>query len=127
MRVCDGLAPRDNDAVGVPLGVTVALLVGVGEPLAVVLVVGVTAAVTLPVPLLEGVNDGLAPLDSDGVGDAVSVVLLLLVVDGVAGGVFVAVPVPDELGVCVAVPVPVGVPDVLRLDDTDGVAALLGD
>ena len=28
---------------------------GVGEPLAVVLVVGVTAAVTLPVPLLEGV------------------------------------------------------------------------
>ena len=91
------------------------------------LLVRVTVAVTLPVPLLEGVNDGLAPTDSDGVGDAVSVVLPLLVVDGVAGGVFVVVPVPDELGVCVAVPVPVGVPDVLRLDDTDGVAALLGD
>ena len=59
-------------------------------------------------------------------GDALSVELPLVVVDGVTGGVCVAVPLPDELGVCVAVAVTLLVPDALTVDETDGVTAPLG-
>ena len=78
---------------------------GVTDGVAMPAVGGGCDADTLPVPLVEGVHDRLAPLDSEDVGDAVGVELALVVIDGVAGGVSVAEPVPVALRVCVGVPV----------------------
>ena len=110
----------DDEPVPVELGVGVAVPVPVAVPDALRLddIDGVAA------PL--GDRDGLEPTDNDGVGVALGVELLLIVVDGVAGGVCVAEPVPEELGVGVAVAVPVEAPDALTVGDTDGVTALLG-
>ena len=131
LGVMEGDAPLVNEEVGEKLTVDepykVEEVVGVGVAVADEVGVGVDSADTDPVPEVlgledtEGVFEGDAPFVKLGVGEELTVLLPLKVVEGVID----AVPVPVELGVPVLleVAVPVeerllvveGLPDTLEL------------
>jgi hypothetical protein len=97
-----------EEAVGVGVAAGVPLPVGVGVAVALAVVVPVPVPVSLEVPVGEGVDAGVpvpdkelerevegvleadAPGDSEEVGDTLLVLLALTVVEGVDGGVTVA-------------------------------------
>ena len=84
--VVEGVCEGDTVVLGVPVPDGVAVPVGVGE--------GVDAGVPVPDKELEreveGVLEADAPGDSEEVGDTLLVLLALTVVEGVDGGVTVA-------------------------------------
>lgn len=88
-----------------PEPVPVGLAVGVREPVGLV--------VALPLSDGEPVPEGLAPFERVGVGDVLTVGLMLTDVEGVPDAVPVTVPV----GLAVEVPVPVALTVALPLSD----------
>jgi hypothetical protein len=108
-RVALGVGEKDTvgDAERVVEGVHEAVLVAEAVGEGVPVPVGVGAAVALPESDTEGVPEADAPALREAVGDTLTVLLPLRVVDGEAA----AVPVPLPLGVPVPLVLGVGVPE----------------
>jgi hypothetical protein len=127
----DGVTERDRVLVSEGDCVSVPLLVGDGVTGGVIVALLDALLVIELVPELLPVDEGDAPLDSDGVGDAVTVLLSDDVEDGVMDAEVELVGDEDDVGVTLAVALAVGDAESDAVEDADdvlvGVALLLAD